>query len=88
MANTDKAFGTMAYCRGVLNTLTPDIEKAKIALDSREPDDIALDIGLAEARLEAALFQLIKARKILQSVQGLIKEEVDDVSVPGQRDVK
>ena len=88
MANTDKAFGMMAYCRGLLNTLTPDIEKAKAALDSREPDDIALDIGLAEARLEAALFQLIKARKILQSAQGLIKEEVDDVPVPGQRDVK
>lgn len=88
MANIDKAFGTMAYCRGVLNTLTPDIEKAKAALDSRDPDDIALDIGLAEARLEAALFQLIKARKILQAAQGLIKEEVEDVSVPGQRDVK
>ena len=88
MANIDKAFGAMAYCRGVLNTLTPDIEKAKIALESRDPDDIALDIGLAEARLEAALFQLIKARKILKSAQGLIGEEVDDVPVPGQRDVK
>lgn len=88
LANTDKAFGTMAYCRGVLNTLTPDIEKAKIALDSRDPDDIALDIGLAEARLEAALFQLIKARKILQVAQGLLKGEVEDVPVPGQRDVK
>lgn len=88
MANIDKAFGVMAYCRGVLNTLTPDIEKAKIALESRDRDDIALDIGLAEARLEAALFQLIRARKILQSAQDLIKEEVDDVPVPGQRDVK
>lgn len=84
MANIDKAFGVMAYCRGVLNTLTPDIDKAKTALDSREPDNIALDIGLAEARIEAALFQLIKARKILQSAQGLIGEEVDDVPVPGQ----
>lgn len=85
MTNTDKAFGMMAYCRGVLNTLTPDIDKAKIALDSRDPDDIALDIRLAEARLEAALFQLIKARKILQSAQMLIKEEVvEDVPVPGQ----
>ena len=84
MANIDKAFGTMAYCRGLLNTLTPDLEKAKIALESRDPDDIELDIGLAEARLEAALFQLIKARKILQVAQGLIKEEDDDVPVPGQ----
>lgn len=75
MTNTEKVFGTMAYCRGVLNTLTSDIDKAKVALDSREPDDIALDIGLAAARLEAALFQLIKARKILQSAQGLIGEE-------------
>ena len=84
MANVDKAFGVMAHCRGVLNTLTPDIEKAKIALEGRDPDDIELDIGLAEARLEAALFQLIKARKILQVAQGLIKEEDDDVPVPGQ----
>lgn len=84
MAKIDKAFGVMAYCRGVLNTLTPDIEKAKAALDSRDPDDIELDIGLAEARLEAALFQLIKARKILQAAQGLIKDEVEDVPVPGQ----
>ena len=84
MANIDKAFGVMAYCHGVLNTLTPDIEKAKIALESRDPDDIELDIGLAEARLDAASFQLIKARKILQVAQGLIKGEVDDVSVPGQ----
>ena len=84
MTNTNSAFGMMAYCRGVLNTLTPDIEKAKIALDSRDPDDIALDIGLAEARIEAALFQLIMARKILQSAQGLIKGEVEDVPVPGQ----
>jgi len=75
MTNTNRAFGMMAYCRGVLNTLTPDIEKAKIALESRDPDDIELDIGLAEARLEAALFQLIRARKILQSAQGLIKGE-------------
>lgn len=51
MTNTDKAFGMMAYCRGVLNTLTSDIDKAKIVLDNREPDDIVLDIGLAKARL-------------------------------------
>lgn len=84
MSKIDSAFGAMAYCRGVLNTLTPDIEKAKIALESRDPDDIELDIGLAEARLEAALFQLIRARKILQSAQGLIGEEADDVPIPGQ----
>lgn len=75
MTNTDSAFGMMAYCRGVLNTLTSDIDKAKTALDSREPDDIALDIGLAEARLDAAMIQIIKARKILKSAQGLIAEE-------------
>lgn len=78
MANTDKAFGTMAYCRGVLNTLTSDIDKAKTALDSREPNDIALDIRLAEARLDAAMIQIIKARKILQSAQGLIGEEDEE----------
>lgn len=65
----------MAYCRGALNTLTSDIDKAKIALDSREPDDIALDIGLAAAMLDAALLQLIKARRVLQSAQELIGEE-------------
>lgn len=78
MTNTDKAFGTMAYCRGVLNTLTSDIDKAMEALDSREPDDIALDIRLAEARLDAAMLQIIKARKILISAQGLIAEEGDE----------
>lgn len=41
MTNTDKTFGMMAYCRGVLNTLTSDIDKAKVALDSREPDNIS-----------------------------------------------
>lgn len=75
MANIDKAFGMMAHCRGVLNTLTSDIDKAKIVLDNREPDDIALDIGLAKARLDAAMIQIIKARKILISAQGLIAEE-------------
>lgn len=75
MTNTDKVFSTMAYCRGVLNTLTSDIDKAKTALDSREPDDIALDIRLAAARLDAAMLQLIKARRVLQSAQGLIGEE-------------
>ena len=75
MANVDKVFGTMAYCRGILNTLTPDIEKAKIALESRDPDDIELDIGLAEARLDAAMIQIIKVRKLLISAQGLIGEE-------------
>lgn len=75
MINTEKAFGMMAYCRGALNTLNSDIDKAKIALDSREPDDIALDIGLAAAMLDAALLQLIKARRVLQSAQELIGEE-------------
>ena len=78
MANIDKAFGTMAYCRGVLNTLTPDIAKAKIALESRDPDDIELDIGLAESRLDAAMIQIIKARKLLISAQGLVGEEADE----------
>lgn len=75
MTSTNRAFGMMAYCRGALNTLTSDINKAKIALDSREPDDIALDIGLAAAMLDAALLQLIKARRVLQSAQGLIADE-------------
>ena len=75
MANIDKAFGTMAHCRGVLNTLNSDIDKAKIVLDNREPDDIALDIGLAKARLDAAMIQIIKVRKLLISAQGLIGEE-------------
>lgn len=75
MTNTDKAFGMMAYCRGVLNTLTSDIDKAKIVLDNREPDDIVLDIGLAKARLDAAMIQIIKVRKLLISAQGLIGEE-------------
>lgn len=78
MTNTDKAFGMMDYCRGVLNTLTSDIDKAKTVLDSRGPNDIALDIRLAEARLDAAMIQIIKARKILISAQGLIGEEVED----------
>lgn len=78
MTNTDKAFGMMAYCRVVLNTLTSDIDKAKVALDSREPDDIALDIRLAGARLDAAMLQIIKARKLLISAQGLIAEEGDE----------
>lgn len=75
MTNTDKVFGTMAYCRGVLNTLTSDIDKAKTSLDSREPDDIVLDIGLAKARLDAAMIQIIKVHKLLISAQGLIGEE-------------
>lgn len=84
MTNTDKAFGMMAYCRGVLNTLTSDIDKAKTVLDNREPDDIALNIGLAKAGLDAAMIQIIKVRKLLISAQGLIGKEVDDVPVPGQ----
>lgn len=78
MTNTDKAFGMMAYCRGVLNTITSDIDKAKVTLDGRDPDDISLDIRLAEARLDAAMIQIIKARKLLISAQGLIREEDEE----------